>query len=119
MDIVDQQKLEGSHISQAYLEDLDGRIRFTKNGVRFWYPKFSAAGVNPGLILTKKDLQYAVRRVAVLAFQETSDEAKAELMTRRFMSPVERAELNQLAAPPEDHGDATNYLLDVLKNIKN
>ncbi len=46
MEIIDRQKLEGSHISQAFVEDLDGRVRFTKNGVRFWWPKFLKAGVN-------------------------------------------------------------------------
>jgi hypothetical protein len=119
MEPVERQMVEGSHISQAFLEGLDGKVGFTKNGLRFWWPKFLMAGVNPRTILTKKDLQYAVRRVAARAFQETADEAKSELANRRFMSPVERAELQQLAASPEDQETATKNLFDVLENAKN
>jgi hypothetical protein len=57
--------------------------------------------------------------VAALAFQETADEAKIELRNRRFMSPIERAELQQLAASPEDQETATKNLFDVLENVKN
>jgi hypothetical protein len=118
VDIEEEQMLEGSCISQAFLEDLDGRIKFTKNGIRFWWPKILRTGIDPKTILTKKELQYAVRRVAALAFQETADEAEAELATRRFMSPVERAGLQVLTASPEEFEACVKRLLKVQKDAQ-
>lgn len=101
----------GVDITQAFLEASDGRIYFTKNGIRFWWPKFRHAGIEPKTIKTKSHLQYAVRRVAVVAFRETTEDAEAELRVKRFMSPAERAELKCVIATPENLGAAiTDYI---------
>ncbi|MBU2836273.1 hypothetical protein HF673_10965 [Acidithiobacillus thiooxidans] len=95
---------------------LQGEEEVKKNGIRFWWPKILRTGIDPKTILTKKELQYAVRRVAALAFQETADEAEAELATRRFMSPVERAGLQVLTASPEEFEACVKRLLKVQKD---
>lgn len=108
MEPVEEMLAEGSDITQAYIEAQDGRILFTGNGKKYWWPKFRHAGVDVRSIKTKSDLQYAVRRVAVAAFRETADEAEADLRTKRFMSPCDRAALKCLTASPEDLAAAVN-----------
>lgn len=102
MELIVKMLADGSDIAQAYVETQDGRILFTGNGKKFWWPKFRHAGVDPRTIKTKADLQFAVRRVAVTAFRETADESEADLLTKRFMTPRERAALKCLTAAPED-----------------
>ena len=102
MELTEKMLAGGSDITQAYVEAQDGRILFTGNGKKFWWPKFRHAGVDVRSIKTKSDLQYAVRRVAVTAFRETADESEADLRTICFMSHRERAALKCLTAAPED-----------------
>lgn len=108
MELTEKMLADGADITHAYVEDQDGRVLFTGNGMKFWWPKFRHAGVDPRGIKTKADLQYAVRRVAVAAFRETADEAEADLRTKRFMSPCDRAALKCLTASPEDLAAAVN-----------
>ncbi|MHB1641399.1 MAG: hypothetical protein ACYCS8_01905, partial [Acidithiobacillus sp.] len=108
MDTAEKMLSEGSDITQAYIEAEDGRILFTGNGKKFWWPKFRHAGVDPWNIKTKADLQYAVRRVAVTAFRETAEESETDLRTKRFMSPLDRAALKCLTASPDDLAAAVN-----------
>ncbi len=118
MDPAEVMLSEGSDITQAFIEAEDGRILFTGNGKKFWWPKFRYAGVDPRKIKTKTDLQYAVRRVAVIAFRETTDESEKDLRIKRFMSPCERAALKCLTAAPEELEAAVNEYEQVRNDTK-
>lgn len=118
MDPTEKMLSEGSDITQAYIEADDGRILFTGNGKKFWWPKFRYSGVDPRNIKTKVDLQYAVRRVAVTAFRETADESETDLRTKRFMSPSDRAALKCLTASPDDLAAAVNEYEKVINDTK-
>lgn len=110
MDRTESRLAEGSDISQAFVEDGDGRVYFTANGIKFWWPKIRHAGVDPRTIKTKADLQYAVRRVAVTAFRETAEESERDLRKRGFMSPLDRTALKCLTASPEEFWQAVFVL---------
>ncbi|AEK58764.1 hypothetical protein [Acidithiobacillus caldus] len=106
MDRTESRLAEGSDISQAFVEDGEGRVFFTANGIKFWWPKIRHAGVDPRTIKTKAELQYAVRRVAVTAFRETAEESEKDLLKRGFMSPMDRAALRCLTASPDEFEQA-------------
>lgn len=107
---------EGSDITQAYLETQNGCVYFTQNGLRFWWPKFRHAGIDPRNIKTKEELQYAVRRVAVVAFRETAEASEQDLRSKRFMSPAERASLKCLIAGPNELAAAIKAYENVIKD---
>jgi hypothetical protein len=118
MDPAEKMLSEGNDITHAYIEAEDGRILFTGNGKKFWWPKFRHAGVDPRDIKTKADLQYAVRRVAVTAFRETAEESEADLRTKRFMTPCERAALKCLTAAPDDLAAAVDEYETIVTDSK-
>lgn len=103
-------------IIQAYVDGPDGGVIFTLNGIKHWWPKFRYAGVDPKGIKTKPELQYAVRRVAVVAFRETGESARQELQKRKFMSRAHRCKLEMLAASPREF---ENRLMEWWKSCNN